>query len=93
MTIVQQNPDALMDDSQNPANDDSDKEEQNVGAATTYEEDCIVEDPFFTIEKITDWNKRIANYPEDVKKNYQRMFGVVDELKKICYSSNDTWNN
>ena len=70
MTIVQQNPNALADDSQNPANEDSDNEEQKMFVTKTYEEDCIVEDPFFSIEKIPDWNARIANYPEDVKQNY-----------------------
>ena len=69
MTLIQANPDDFaVDNSQNPANDDSDKEEENDGVLKTYEEDCVVEDPFFTVEKIIDWNKRIANYPDDIKK-------------------------
>ena len=67
MTLVQQNP--LIDefaDSQNPANDDSDREEveeQKQGPTTTYEDDCQMEDPFFNIEKVSDWQQRIAHYP------------------------------
>ena len=45
----------------------------------------------FSIDVIEDWEKRIQNYPDEVKEFYKKMLPKIEELKEMC-STTEGWS-
>ena len=46
----------------------------------------------FNIETINDWDKRIEDYPDDVKLFYKKMIPKINELKEMC-AGTEGWSS
>ena len=51
-----------------------------------------MEDPLWNIERISDWDSRIAHYPDNIKRFYHKMIPKVQELKDMA-NIDDGWSN
>jgi len=51
-----------------------------------------MEDPMFSIDTVDDWDKRIEDYPEDVKQFYKKMVPKIAELKEMNSTNNEGWS-
>ena len=50
-----------------------------------------MEDPVWTLEQVSDWDKRIESYPLEAKQFYKQMLAKAEELKAL--SRSDGWQN
>ena len=42
-----------------------------------YEDDLVMEDPVWNVDRIGDWDSRISHYPDKIKRFYHKMIPKV----------------